>query len=297
MTKAVVTGGAGFIGSHVTDLLIDLGWEVTVFDDLSSGHRSNVQPAAAFTEGSILDLDSLTLAVNGADYVFHLAALPRIQPSFDDPIAHEMVNVVGTINCVEAARRNPLTKKLVISSSSACYGTPKTVPTSEEAEIAPLSPYALQKYSAEQYSLILGARYDVPVVCLRYFNVYGPRSFNANDPLSAYSSVIGVFKDQANAGLPITVTGDGSQSRDFVHVRDVAQANLLASTSSISGEIFNVGSGRSVTVNELAAMFSDQITHIEERGGEARTTRANIEKIQLALGWEPRIDLEEGIAE
>lgn len=286
-TRAVVTGGAGFIGSHLVELLLQQGWDVVVVDDLSTGDRANLAPGATLLEGSVTDLDCLTRAFVGAEYVFHLAALPRIQPSFEDPVTHEEANVVGTLRCLEAARVGGV-RKLVVSSSSACYGTPTELPTTEQAAIAPLSPYAVQKYAAEQHALILGERYHVPVVALRYFNVYGPRSFSPRNPYSAYTSVVGIFEHQRQRGDPLTITGDGQQARDFVHVRDVARANLAAARSSRAGEIYNVGSGAHVSINDLAARFEHPSVHVPAREGEAAITWAEIGKIRAHLGWEPR---------
>ena len=295
MTIAVVTGGAGFIGSHVADLLVARGWDVIVLDDLSTGDRSNVSAQARFVEGSVTDLTLLREIFAGADYVFHLAALARIQPSFDDPVGHEEVNVVGTIRCLEAARDAARLRKVVVSASSACYGTPDLVPTPETAAIRCLSPYALQKYAAEQHALILGERYGVPVVALRYFNVYGPRSFSPRNPYNAYTSVVGIFANQKLAGTPLTITGDGEQQRDLVHAQDVAAANLAAALGEPSGTVYNVGGGRTITINALAALFDHPHTFVAQRRGEARVTWACIDRIRAELGWAPAIDLRRGL--
>ena len=292
---AVVTGGAGFIGSNLTDELIKRGFQVTIIDDLSTGQRSNLNPKARLVEGSICDLKLMQSVLPEADYVFHLAALPRIQPSFEDPLGHEEVNVVGTINCLLALKGSSRLKKFVYSASSACYGTPTELPTTETALISPLSPYALQKYSAEQYALMLGERYEIPVVALRYFNVYGPRSFNEKNPFNAYSSVIGIFNHQKGAGKPLTVTGDGSQERDFVHVFDVVQANILGATSDKHGQVYNVGAGKTISILELANLYNSEIVFTPERKGEARVTWANNTKLRTELGWKPSVSLEQGL--
>jgi UDP-glucose 4-epimerase len=198
---------------------------------------------------------------------------------------------------LEALKDSKRLKKLVISSSSACYGDVEELPTTELAPINCMSPYALQKYASEQYSLILGERFGIPVVSLRYFNVYGPRSFNAESRLSAYSSVIGVFNNQLKNKQTLTITGDGSQSRDFVHVRDVGRANVAAAMSDVTGEVFNVGFGRAYTILETARFFSDDYTFIPERMGEALATLADISKIKRELGWAPQITLADGIKE
>ncbi|MFQ5692236.1 MAG: NAD-dependent epimerase/dehydratase family protein [Nitrospinota bacterium] len=292
--KCLVTGGAGFIGSHLVDKLEEMGAEVSVLDDFSTSDGGHLPSSARLVRGSVTSPEILREAAGGMDYVFHTAALPRIQPSFDDPVGHEMVNVVGAIRCLEALKGTPV-KKFVISSSSACYGTPEKCPTGEDAPIRCLSPYALQKYAAEQYSLILGERFGVPVVALRYFNVYGPRSYNPKNPFNAYSSVIGIFHNRKKEGLPLLVTGDGEQSRDFVHVYDVAQANIAAALSEKTGRVYNVGTGTSYTVNEIAALIGGPVEHVPEREGEARMTLADIGRIRAELGWEPKISLEEGL--
>lgn len=233
--------------------------------------------------------------MDAADYVFHTAALPRIQPSFDDPMGHEMVNVMGTLHCLEAAKKT-LLKKFVFSSSSACYGTPERYPTPEDEPIRCLSPYALQKYTAEQYCLLLGQRFGIPVVALRYFNVYGPGSFNPKNPYNAYSPVIGIFHHRNKKGLPLLVTGDGEQSRDFVHVHDVARANIAAALSGRGDRVYNVGTGTAHTIKDVARMFGGDIQHIEERKGEARRTQADIRRIVAEVNWKPVISLQEGLS-
>ncbi len=279
--RAVVTGGAGFIGSHVAELLLSRGMEVTVLDDLSTGQRSYIPSKAKLAEGSICDLKFVTQTLREADYVFHLAALPRIQPSFDSPLEHEEVNVNGTINCLLALKENKRLKKLVYSASSACYGTPDEFPTSETAAIRPLSPYALQKYAAEQYVMMFCERFGIPSLALRYFNVYGPRSFNPKNPFNAYSSVIGIFHHQLRGKTALTVTGDGTQQRDFVHVQDVARANVAAALSKQVGEIYNVGCGKPLSVLDIAKRFGGNISFVPERKGEAKITWANIDKIRI----------------
>lgn len=292
--RCLVTGGAGFIGSHITERLLREGYDVTVLDNLSTGERTNVPATCRFVEGDILNPKHIEDAFTDVEYVFHAAALPRIQPSFDDPVLHEEVNVLGTVNMMLAARKHQV-KKFVFSSSGACYGTPTELPTTEKAAISCLSPYALQKYAAEQYCLLLGQRWDIPVIALRYFNVYGPRSFNPKNPFNAYSSVVGVFHHQHQTGQTLTITGDGEQSRDFVHVHDVAEGNLRAAFGEARDTVCNIGCGKKYTVNEIANMFSGKSIHIPERAGEARVTLADIRHTQKTLGWTPRITLEEGI--
>jgi UDP-glucose 4-epimerase len=289
----MVTGGCGFIGSHVVDLLISRGYKVVVIDNLSTGNLDNLNPRAIFIEADVTNYESIKGYFQNINCVFHMAALPRIQPSFDDPLGHEDANVIGTINCMLASRKNKV-EKFIFAGSSSCYGNTEEIPTSEQAPINCLSPYALQKYTAEQYCLILGERYGMSVNSVRYFNPYGPRSFNPENKLSAYSSVVGIFNNQSKTGK-LTVTGTGEQSRDFIHVYDLAEATVLAAERDITGEVLNVGFGESHTVNYLASLFDCEIEYIPERKGEAQITLANIEKTKRLLQWSPKISLQEGI--
>ena len=292
--RAVVTGGAGFIGSHVVDLLLADGWRVAVLDDLSTGNEANVDASADLIQFDVSTSDGWLSALRGANTVFHLAALPRIQPSFDDPVGHELVNVVGAIRCVEACRDAGV-RRLVVAGSSSSYGDPRRLPTPEDEPIDPLSPYALQKYAAERSCLVLGERYGVPTIALRFFNVYGPRSFSERNPLNAYSSVVGIFARQKAAGTALTVTGDGLQKRDFVYVTDVARANLAAAISERPFGVYNVGAGETISILELAKLFDHPYVFVEERQGESRTTWADISRIRAELGWSPEVSLVEGI--
>lgn len=285
--KCIVVGGAGFIGSNLVDLLISEGEQVVVIDNLSTGKKENINPAAELVKEDIVNFKNIEPIFKDADYVFHLAALPRIQPSFEQPVEHEETNVIGAINCLLACKDKKV-KRFIFSASSACYGNPEELPTSEEAKINCLSPYALQKYAAEQHCFILGERYGIPVVSLRYFNVYGPRSFNPKNPFNAYSSVIGIFENQKKEGKPLIITGDGEQSRDFVHVHDVARANLLAAKSERRNRVYNIGSSKPYTVNQIAKMFGGETRHVPEREGEAKITWANIERAKKELAWEPK---------
>ncbi|HUU44130.1 MAG TPA: NAD-dependent epimerase/dehydratase family protein [Acidobacteriota bacterium] len=292
--KCLVTGGAGFIASHLVDLLVREGHEVVVVDDLSTGLRENLNPGARFHQTSVLDLEALTPLLAGCRWVFHAAAWPRIQPSFDDPLTHEAINVAGTINCLIAARDAGV-RRFVYFGSSAVYGTPDEIPTTENAAIRCYNPYALHKFAGEQYCLILGERWGIPAVSLRMFNVYGARSYNFGQPNSAYSPVIGIFDYLRQQGQPLTITGSGEQSRDFVHVYDVARAFLAAAQSDVAGEVFNVGSGTSDSIKTIASLMSDTHEYIPERPNEARITHADIGKIRRLLGWEPAIGLAEGL--
>lgn len=293
--RALVTGGLGFIGSHLVDHLIAQGMTVTVIDNLSTGDRGNANPAATYLEQDLALLPK-EIAMD-QDYVFHCAALPRIQPSFELPKEHEEANVIGTLDLFLQLRNSRKLKKVVVSSSSAVYGTPTEIPTTEQAFIQPLSPYALQKYATEQYALILGRHYGIPTVALRYFNVYGPRSFQPRSLYNAYSSVIGIFVHQYLQKQPLTVTGDGEQRRDFVHVKDVVRANLAAAFSKNEGEIYNIGTGKSISIRELAETFECPIVFTPARGGESLVSCAVIEKAKKELDWSPQISLQEGIAD
>jgi UDP-glucose 4-epimerase len=293
--QCLVTGGAGFIGSHVADFLLAHGFDVVVLDNLSTGRRENVHPQATFVQADITRYEQLEQYCRDCDYLFHLAALPRIQPSFEDPVGHDRVNVHGTLNLLLACRNTRL-KKFVYSSSSAVYGTPDIVPTAEDAPIRCENPYALHKYAAEQYCLMLGKRYGIPVVSLRYFNVYGPRSYNPEDMFNAYSPVIGIFLHRAANHQPLSITGDGKQSRDFIHVADIAAANLAAARSMQTGEVYNVGFGRTYAILDIARRIAQDYEFVPERPGEARRTLADIGKIKRKLGWQPQIDLDRGLA-
>lgn len=292
---AVVTGGLGFIGSHVVELLIAEGWRVVVVDNLSTGSKLNAISGADYRIESLEDTPATLL--QQADYVFHLAALPRIYPSFQDPLLHEKENVILTLQLLQQLIGSTSLKKLVFSSSSAVYGDPIQIPTSEDCPIAPLNPYALQKYAAEQYCLMLGHFFNIPVVSLRYFNPYGPRSFNPNNPYNAYSSVVGIFSNQKSLGQPLTITGDGIQTRDFIHVSDVARANLAAALSPVQGRVYNVGAGETLSIHELAKLFSQPYTFVPARPGEARTTHADISRIKRELGWVPAISIGTAVGE
>lgn len=293
--KYVVTGGAGFIGSHVVDLLIDHGHKVVVIDNLVTGRIENLNPAADFVEMDLLENSAkLEKTLDSVVGVFHLAALPRIQPSFDRPIEHHRANIDATLELIMAMKAASCSK-LVISSSSSCYGNPVEFPTSESAQISLLNPYALQKYASEQYAILLGKKYKIDVIALRYFNAYGPRSFNPLNPDNAYSSVLGIFKHYKEVGRKIKVTGSGEQKRDFVHVFDIARANLMAMESDLKYEIFNVGTGTTHTINEIAKLFCSEYDYIEARNGEANITWADIGKIKKKLKWNPQIQVSDAI--
>jgi UDP-glucose 4-epimerase len=289
--KYVVTGGAGFIGSHIVDLLISEGYSVLVIDNLSTGILSNVNPKADLHIDSMGNIESLSRVLRGYDGVFHAAALPRIQPSFERPLEHHEANVNITLNLLLAMSKVGC-NNLVYSSSSSCYGNPSQFPTPENADIRPLNPYALQKYVSEQYALILSRTLRIKVIALRYFNVYGDRSFNIQNPFNAYSSVIGIFENAKRLGRPLQITGTGNQKRDFIHVSDIARANLLAMISNVPSDVFNLGCGSPISILSIANFFSNNIKFIPARQGEAEITWACIDKISSILKWEPLINTE-----
>ncbi len=292
-TKVVVTGGAGFIGSHLVDALVIRNYEVVVVDNLAGGSASNVDPRARLVRADIRDLSALDTEFRGAEIVFHLAALPRVQYSIQHPVLTHDVNVTGTRNVLEAARLAGV-RRVVYSASSSAYGDQSQMPLHEEMAPNPQSPYGAQKYMGEVMCRVSSLVYGLETVCLRYFNVYGPR-FN---PDGAYALVIGRFIRQRLNGEPLTITGDGAQTRDFTHVRDVVQANLWAMhyPRASAGEVINIGAGRNVSVNALAAMMGGDVVHTPARP-EPRNTLAANQKAARLLGWTPTVSLEQGIAE
>ena len=289
----VITGGAGFIGSRLAATLVDDN-EVRVLDDFSTGSAEKVPDEATLIEGDVRDPETVRDAMSGADVVFHEAANPSVQRSIDDPIESHARNVEGTLVVLEAARDEGA--RVVTASSTAIYGTPETIPVPEDAEPDPSSPYGLEKLTADRYTRLYNELYGLQTVSLRYFNVYGPGQ-TAGD----YSGVISIFLEQARAGEPITVEGDGEQTRDFVHVDDVVRANVAAATTDAVGEAFNVGTGHSVTINELAETIRDltdsdsEIEHVDNRAGDVRHSRADISKATRLLDYKPEIGLEEGL--
>ncbi len=292
-TKVVVTGGAGFIGSHLTDALVAEGYEVHVIDNLSGGKRAQVNARAVFHNTDIRELDIIKPFINGAAYVFHLAALPRVGYSVAHPKETHEVNVTGTVNVLIAAKEGGA-KRVIYSGSSSAYGDQPRLPLVETMTPAPKSPYGLQKYICERYGALWSEVYGLETVSLRYFNVYGPRL----NPDGAYALVIGRFLKQRKAGKPLTIFGDGTQTRDFTHVSDVARANLLAmkSTKVGHGEVLNIGAGRNFSVNELAKLIGGPIVHESPRL-EPHDTLADNTLAKKLLGWKPEVTLEEGIAE
>jgi len=292
MGKIIVTGGAGFIGSHLVDKLIEDGNEVLVIDNLSTGKKDNVNEKAKFFEFDLSDYEKIKPIFNGVDSVFHVAAIPRIPLSIEKPLESNDANINGTLNVLVASKEAKV-KRVVYSASSSAYGLQKELPLREEMRPGPLNPYALQKYVGELYCKIFPQIYKLPTVSLRYFNVYGSRQPKEG----TYAPVIGIFLRQKKASLPLTVTGDGEQTRDFTHVSDVVKANILAMGSNKvgQGEVINIGAGKNHTINEIAKMVGGDIKYIPLPPGEMRDTLADISLARELLGWEPEVKLEQGI--
>ena len=289
MQKAIVTGGAGFIGSNLVDRLINMGVEVHIIDDLSTGFEKNINPKAKFHKIDISKLDpkAAWYEFKDTDVIFHTAALARVQPSIDDPIPFDNVNTGGTLRMLMLAHELGV-KRFVYSASSSCYGSNKKFPTPEEESTNPLSPYGLQKYIGEQYCKMFSEVYNLDTVSLRYFNVYGER-MNLE---GAYKLVIAIFADQMLNNKPLTINNDGEQRRDFTYVGDVIEANILAALHSENhnGDAFNIGNGDNYSVNELADMFGGEKQY-GNKVIEPFKTLADNSKARLMLDWEPKGDL------
>ncbi|WP_455204739.1 SDR family oxidoreductase [Kaarinaea lacus] len=294
--RVLVTGGAGFIGSHVCDVLIANGHHVVVVDNLDGGRMENIehvlqQPNFSFHQVDIRNVSDLEGCFQNVDWVIHLAGIADIVPSIEVPQDYFSTNVQGTLNVLECARKNNV-KRFVYAASSSCYGIPDKYPTAETAEIRPQYPYALTKYMGEELVMHWHKTYQLPAVSLRLFNVYGPR-VRTN---GAYGAVFGVFLAQKAHGKPFTVVGDGSQTRDFTYVTDVARAFVLVAESDLSGEVMNVGSGDHYSVNHLVELLGGVPTYIPKRPGEPDCTFADIKKITQCLRWEPKVSFEDGVA-
>lgn len=293
--RVVVTGGLGFIGSHLVERLIGAGAHVTVVDNLATGRFSNLKPVESspnlrVRELDVADVDRLQPVLEGIEVVFHLAALADIVPSIQQPMNYFRANVAGTTGVMEASRKAGV-KRVIYAASSSCYGIPDVYPTPETAAIRPEYPYALTKNLGEQIVLHWGKRYGLGTVALRLFNVYGPRSRTTG----AYGAVLGVFLAQKLAGQPLTIVGDGTQTRDFTYVTDVVEAFVRAAESDLSGEIFNVGSGGTYSVNQLAELIGGVRTSIPKRPGEPDCTFADTTRIRKALGWSPAVPFPAGV--
>ena len=295
MKRCLVTGGAGFIGSHLVEALIAQGHKVTVIDNFSNGRERNIEFSRRSGKLSVIQEDvsnhlSIIPHFEDIDWVFHLAALADIVPSIQYPLQYHQANVDGTISVLEAARQKRV-ERFVYAASSSCYGIPDIYPTPESAPIRPMYPYALTKYLGEQYVMYWAQTYRLPVISLRMFNVYGPRSRTSG----TYGAVFGVFLAQKLAGKPYTVVGDGTQTRDFTYVTDIVEAFIKAAESDISGQIFNVGSGGTYSVNELVEYLGGSVEYIPKRPGEPDCTFADISRITSLLGWKPKVGFQEGV--
>ena len=293
MTVAVVTGGAGFIGSHLVDALLAENIKVRIIDNYSTGRPENLTHVSGkvdVVEADIASGGSWQKSIQDADWVFHLGALADIVPSIQRPEEYFQANVNGTFNVLEAAKHAEV-KRFVYAASSSCYGIPDVYPTSELAEIRPQYPYALTKRLGEELVMHWAQVYQLPAVALRLFNVYGTRSRTSG----TYGAVFGVFLAQKLANKPFTVVGDGTQTRDFTYVTDVANAFLTAAKSSRCGEIYNVGSGQTISVNRLVELLTGEVTYIPKRPGEPDCTFADITKIRRDLNWQPKVNIEKGV--
>jgi len=299
MSKVLVTGGAGFIGSNLTRLLLDEGREVTIYDNLSSGYRRNVEalPGARFVEGDVRDAARLSDAMRGADTVFHLAASVGNTRSIEHPVDDSEINVIGTLRVLEAARSLGV-RKVVFSSSAGIFGELKFLPIREDHPVEPDSPYGASKLAAEKMCLAYAKLYELEAIALRYFNVYG-----VNQRYDAYGNCIPIFAHRMLRGETVTIFGDGEQTRDFVNVRDVARANLLASEARGVSGAFNVASATSITINRLVGLMSEasglrpEVVYGPPRKGDVRHSRADITAAHASLGFEPSVGMTEGLAE
>ena len=300
MAVFVVTGGAGFIGSNIVRRLITEGHETRVVDDLSTGHRENLEgltDAVAFHEGSILDAPLLKKAFAGADYVLHQAALASVPRSVKDPVATNAANVDGTLNVLVAARDAGV-KRVVYASSSSVYGDTPVLPKQEDMVPNPQSPYAVSKLAGEYYCRACTRVYDLETVSLRYFNVYGPRQ----DPKSPYAAVVPIFIRKLMAGEPVAVFGDGEQSRDFTYIEDVVAANIQAAQApGAAGAVVNLGCGERHTLNRLIAMLQDLTgcdtapAYADPRAGDVKHSQADITRAREVIGYDPQVSFEDGV--
>ncbi|MEO5336603.1 MAG: SDR family oxidoreductase [Magnetospirillum sp. WYHS-4] len=293
--KTLVTGGAGFIGSHLVERLLADGHRVVAIDNFAGGSEENLAHLAGDSRltlhrADIADRGAIAPLFEGVDWVFHLAAMADIVPSIVDPTVYHRSNVDGTFAVLESARAAGV-KRLVYAASSSCYGIPDVHPTPEGAEMRPMYPYALTKYVGEEYVRHWNKTYGLPTVSLRMFNVYGPRARTAG----TYGAVFGVFLAQKLAGKPFTVVGDGTQTRDFTFVTDVVAAFVMAAESDLSGAVMNVGSDNTYSVNRLVELLGGPVTYIPKRPGEPDCTFADTRRIKALLGWKPKVSFEEGV--
>jgi UDP-glucose 4-epimerase len=300
-SKVLVTGGAGFIGSNLVKELLKTGNFVTVLDDFSSGYRSNLDevynnPALNIINGDIRNVSDVENAISDVEFVFHLAASVGNKRSIDFPVLDSQINVIGTLNVLEAARKFKV-KKIVASSSAGIFGELKTIPIKEDHPIEPDSPYGCSKLCEEKLCLSYSKLYDIEAVCLRYFNVYGP-----NQRYDAYGNVIPIFVFKMLRGEPLIVFGDGEQTRDFVHVKDVVQANIKAAEAKGVSGAFNIASGKSITINQLINIIGSNCNKLEVkfgplRPGDVRESLADISYANEKLKYTPSVDINNGLQE
>lgn len=290
--KTLVTGGAGFIGSHLVDRLIKEGHKVIVIDNFSTGKKENLNPEADFYNLDICDFEKIKPLFQDIDYVFHLAAIPRVPISVEDPVGTSETNILGTVNVLKAATDNKI-KRIIFASSSSVYGGQKELPLREDMMPNPVSPYGLQKLVGEQFARLFAQVYKMPVISLRFFNVYGPRA----DPDSEYSLVIGKFLKLRNQGKPLIIFGNGEQTRGFCYINDVVEANIQAMKKERlkGGEVINIGSERSYSINYLAKWIGGEVQYFPPRPGDVLHTKADISLAKNLLSWEPKIDFKQGI--
>ena len=292
--KSLVTGGAGFIGSNLVDLLVSKGHKVIVLDNFSTGRKLNLlhhtKNNVKIVNVDISTTKKLDKYFKGIDYVFHMAGLADIVPSIENPERYFKSNVMGTFNILQASKRAKI-KKFIYAASASCYGFPKKFPTSENSEIKPMYPYAFTKWQGEELVMHWFKIYNFPAISLRFFNCYGPRSRTSG----TYGAVFGVFLAQKLKKKPLTIVGDGEQTRDFVHVKDLVQAVFKAAISKKIGKIYNVGGAKEIKVNKIAKLIGGKKIHIPKRPGEPDRSLANIGYIKKDLKWGPKIKIEDGV--